>query len=61
MKQIKQHRSITKCLYNGPCKGICRAFVAYQLKTRLHIHDFLYDSPRFTQISHGQKNRDGSG
>ena len=28
------------------------------VKTRLHIHDFLYDSPRFTPISHGQKNRD---
>ena len=30
------------------------------LKTRLHIHDFLYDLPRFTPISHVQKNRDGS-
>ena len=30
------------------------------VKPRLHIHDFLYDSPRFTPISHGQKNRDGS-
>ena len=29
-------------------------------KTRLHIHDFLYDSPGFTQIFHSQKNRDGS-
>ena len=25
------------------------------IKPRLHIHDFLYDSPRFTPISHGQK------
>ena len=31
------------------------------VQPRLHIHDFLYDSPRFTPISHGQKNRDGSG
>ena len=30
------------------------------IKPRLHIHDFLYDSPRFTPISHGQKNRDES-
>ena len=30
------------------------------LKPRLHIHGFLYDSPRFTPISHGQKNRDGN-
>ena len=27
------------------------------VKPRLHIHDFLYDSPRFTAISHGRKNR----
>ena len=32
-----------------------------RLKTCLHIHDSLYDSPRFTPISHGQKNREGSG
>ena len=32
----------------------------FHLKTRLHIHDFLYDSARFTPISHGQKNRDES-
>ena len=31
------------------------------LKPRLHINDFLNDSPRFIPISHGQKNRDGSG
>ena len=30
-------------------------------KPHLHIHDFLYDSPRFTPISHGQKNRGGPG
>ena len=30
-------------------------------KPRLHIHGFLYDSPRFTPISHGQKNRGGPG
>ena len=27
------------------------------VKPRLHIHDFLYDSPRFTPISHGRKIR----
>ena len=33
----------------------------HAIKPRLHIHDFFYDSPLFTPISHGQKNRDGSG
>ena len=37
------------------------SLVIYLIKPRLHIHNFLYDSPRFTTISHGQKNRDGSG
>ena len=32
-----------------------------ELKPRLHIHDFFYDSPQFAPISDGQKNRDGSG
>ena len=32
-------------------------FHIFLVKPRLHIHDFLYDSPRFTPISHGQKNR----
>ena len=36
------------------CTNLC-------LKPRLHIHGFLYDSPRFTPISHGQKNRGGPG
>ena len=30
---------------------------AVQLKPRLHIHGFLYDSPRFIPISNGQRNR----
>ena len=30
-------------------------------KPRLHIHGFIYDLPRFTPISHGQKNRGGPG
>ena len=36
-------------------------FLSAYLKPRLHIHGFLYDSPRFTPISHGQKNRGGPG
>ena len=31
------------------------------VKPRLHVHGFPYNSTRLTPISHGKKNRDGSG
>ena len=40
---------------------VCLSNHVLSVKPRLHIHGFLHDSPRFTPISHGQKNRGGPG
>ena len=63
----KDSQSISKNRLNLMQYTACLVFnqdtvknFTFLFKPRLHIHDFLYDSPRFTPISHGQKNRDGS-
>ena len=50
--------------FRGPCFECCKCsivmFSVQVVKPRLHIHDFLYDSPRFLMVREIGMDRDES-